>query len=96
MSFYVDTQEEALQIGLSHFRPDLAALTLDQIKSHPDVTVTEEKITNLFDLEGKHATNSIMLDVKNIPVIIGSGPFRDGYDIWAFDRKTGRGMRIGP
>lgn len=96
MSFYVDTQEEAIKIGLGHFRPDLAKLSLEEIKNHPDVTVKEEKISNPVDYTGKYAIGGITLDIKDVPVILGSAPFRSGFDIWAFDRKSGMGFRICP
>jgi len=94
MSFYVDTQ--ALQIGLGHFRPDLARLSLADIKVHPDVKVKVEKITNPLDSKGEYAAECLTLDVEGIPVLLASAPFRSGYDIWVMDRKTGFGQRIGP
>lgn len=96
MSFYVDTQEEAIRIGLSYFRPDLSKLSLEEIKEHPDVIVKDAKVTNILDTEGEFAQETLTLDVKDVPVIIGSAPFRSGYDIWAMDRETGFGRRIGP
>lgn len=96
MSFYVDTQQEALQLGLSRYRTDLANLTLKQMEQHPDIKVRKEKITGILDTEGKFAQESIVLDVEKVPVLIGSSPFRSGYDIWAINRETGFGIRIGP
>jgi len=72
MSFYVDTQ--ALQIGLGHFRPDLARLSLADIKVHPDVKVKVERITNPLDSKGEYAAECLTLDVEGIPVLLASAP----------------------
>jgi len=94
MSFYVDSQIEALQIGISHLRPDLATLTLDELKQHPNVEVKTEKITNPFDFEGKYAQEAISISIKDQPFKILSAPFRTGFDIWMVNKETGFGIRL--
>lgn len=96
MSFYVDTQEEAIKIGLSYFRPDLSKLSFEEIKNHPDVKTEVQKMSPILDMEGEHSYEVLVLDVKDVPVLIGSSPFRSGYDIWAIDRNSGMSRRIGP
>jgi len=105
VSFYVDHQIEALHIGMSYI-PNidkaLLKMSIDELREHPDVTVKEEKVGGLLvnwlpeDEREKALQTAVTVDVKDAPFIVGSAPFRSGYDVWAWDRATGMGKRIGP
>jgi len=106
MSFSVDTQLEAVRIGLSVVgRADIAALdSIEEMGASEYVKLEHTSVTNVLDDVGQYAKPCVLLTLKTGPragrheemISVGSAPFRSGFDIWLMDPKTGIGCRYNP
>lgn len=100
MTQQFDSKYEAITVGLFYAgRSDLhrsekgeAKETLDDILKNPEIKIVDENIVQ-FNYVHKDCTMIEFKNKKNEIVRIATTKFRNGFDLWLIDPKSGASVR---
>ncbi|MCK4518352.1 hypothetical protein KAT92_06250 [Candidatus Babeliales bacterium] len=94
MSTEYPTKESALFAGMFYAgRSDLCkGKTLEECLENPEIKATDDTISQ-FGYVHEDATTLLFLNDNNEQVKISTTKFRNGFDLWLINPKSGSGIR---
>lgn len=100
MTTQYESKREAITLGLAYAgRTDLCVnekeeiLPLEEILKNPEIKVVDETIAQ-FGYVHEDCTMIEFENSRNVIVRLATTKFRDGFDLWFIDPKSGASMRV--
>lgn len=101
MTTKFDSKCEAIIVGLHSAgmkvlyedEKGIVKKTLEDILKNPEIKIVDESVAQ-FDYVHEDCTMIEFKNTKNEVVRVATTKFRDGFDLWLIDPKSGFGIRV--